>query len=306
MPYRRRRALGALLSALLVTAGASASAVTLEYMGTHVWAEKEPSFGGFSGIEISEDGNRFHAVSDRAWLYWGGIDRDAQGRIRNLDIAGRAHLKDSEGRPLKPGYMGDSEGLAIALDGTIWISFEGLDRIASYTSPDAPATRHKRPPKLRGMRANSGLEALAIRDDGMIVTIPERSAGEDKPFPVLGFDGENWLTLGELRRDPRWLVVGADFGPDGWLYVLERDFLGPLGFASRVRRVMLTEQGVTDDQVLLKTRPMQYDNLEGISVWDDGQGIRLTMISDDNFLFVQRTEVVEYRLHEDSGIAAAD
>lgn len=38
-----------------------------------------------------------------------------------------------------------------------------------------------------------------------------------------------------------------------------------------------------------------HDNLEGISVWQDPDGrIRLTMISDDNFMVFQRTEIVEY------------
>ena len=92
--------------------------------------------------------------------------------------------------------------------------------------------------------------------------------------------------------------MGADFGPDGWFYLLERDFRGILGFAARVRRMKLTENGPTDEEILLTTRPLQYDNLEGISVWQDGRGIRLTMISDDNFLFVQRTELVEYRLRD--------
>ena len=67
---------------------------------------------------------------------------------------------------------------------------------------------------------------------------------------------------------------------------------------------MRLEPGVIqDDQILLETRPLQYDNLEGISVWDDGVGMRITMISDDNFLFVQRTEIVEYRLR-DTGLQA--
>ena len=298
MPDHRHRALGAILSALLIAAGAPAPAVTLDYVGTYVWTGSEASFGGFSGIEISDDGTGFHALSDRSWLYWGSIERDGQGRIRGVNIAGRAHLKDSKGRELKPGYLGDSEGLAIAPDGTIWVSFEGLDRIASYSSPDAPATRQPEPPDLPAFKTNSGMEALAIRDDGMLVAILERSGREDLPFPVLGFKDGSWSRLGRIRRDPRWLMVGADFGPDGMLYVLERDFRGLLGFASRVRRMRLTADGPQDEEILLTTRPLQYDNLEGIAVWDDGQGIRLTMISDDNFLILQRTEIVEYRLRE--------
>lgn len=298
----QHRRLGALtrtvLSAILIAAGAPAPAATLEHVGTFVWTDKAPSFGGFSGIEVSPDGQSFHAVSDRSFLYWGSFLRDPSGRIADMQIDGRAHLRDSHGVPLKPGYLGDSEGLAIAADGTIWVTFEGLDRIISYDTPDSAATTHPRPPDLPGMRINSGLEALAIRDDGTIFAIPERSANEARPFPLLTFRNDEWRKVGEIRRDPRWLAVGADFGPDGWLYLLERDFKGILGFTARVRRFQITDNGPQNEEILLETRQMQYDNLEGIAVWQDDQGIRLTMISDDNFLILQRTELVEYRLRD--------
>ena len=85
-------------------------------------------------------------------------------------------------------------------------------------------------------------------------------------------------------------------GPDGKLYVLERDFRGLRGFASRVRRYAMEDDKIGPPEHILTTSLMQFDNLEGIAVWADGQGIRITMISDDNFLFVQRTELVEYRV----------
>ncbi|MTE00606.1 esterase-like activity of phytase family protein [Paracoccus sp. YIM 132242] len=297
MPIRRRRALGALSVLLLIAAGTPAPAASLDHVGTFVWSGDDDSFGGFSGLEISPDGSGFHALTDRAHLYWGSIDRDSQGVIRAMNIAGRAHLKDSKGIPLPPGYTGDSEGLAIGDDGRIWVSFEGLDRIARYDDADATAAALLPPPKVPGMWINSGLEALAIRD-GTLYAVPERSGGEDQPFPILTFRDNRWNRAGEIRRDPRWLAVGADFGPDGWFYLLERDFQGILGFAARVRRMQLTDDGPRNEEILLTTRPLQYDNLEGLSVWHDGQGIRLTMIADDNFLFVQRTELVEYRLRD--------
>lgn len=297
MPHRRRRALGALLSLFLTAAGLPASAASLDYVGTFVWSGDDDSFGGFSAVELNPDGSRFHALTDRANLYWGSIDRDSQGVIRALNIAGRAHLKDSKGIPLPPGYTGDSEGLALGENGRIWISFEGLDRVARYDDPDARAAALRPPPKTPGMRINSGLEALAIRD-GTLYAVPERSGREDQPFPILTFRDNRWGRAGDIRRDPRWLAVAADFGPDGWFYLLERDFRGILGFASRVRRMQLTEKGPVNEEILLTTRPLQYDNLEGLAVWHDGQGIRLTMISDDNFLALQRTELVEYRLRD--------
>ncbi|WP_415639371.1 esterase-like activity of phytase family protein, partial [Paracoccus nototheniae] len=139
MFHRRLGTLSLALGAILVTAPVHAGAV-LDYVGTHVWTGvDQSSFGGFSGIEISPDGTGFHALTDRAHLYWGRVERDRQGLVRGMAIAGRAHLKDSEGTPLPPGYIGDSEGIALDAQGRILVSFEGLDRVVAYDDPDAPA-----------------------------------------------------------------------------------------------------------------------------------------------------------------------
>jgi hypothetical protein len=91
--------------------------------------------------------------------------------------------------------------------------------------------------------------------------------------------------------------VAADFGPDGRFYVLERDFRALGGFSSRLRRFELGTDGLTGEAILLETPFALHDNLEGLSVWRDDQGVlRATMISDDNFIFVQQTQIVEYRL----------
>ncbi|WP_022707868.1 esterase-like activity of phytase family protein [Paracoccus zeaxanthinifaciens] len=306
MPNRCRRALtGTLLSMLTLAAPAHAGAV-LDYVGTYVWSEDRADFGGFSGIEVSDDGQTFHALSDRSQLYWGRFERDGQGIVRGMRTLGRAHLRDSRGRPLPPGYTGDSEGLAIGPDGTVHVSFEGLNRVASYPDLEGGPTVLRRAPKLPGMVVNNGLEALAIGPEGELLTLPEASKSKDTPFVLLEYSDDRWHRRAEIRRDGDWLMVGADMGPDGWLYLLERDFNGILGFSSRVRRVMLDDDGVTEDEIVLRTRSLQYDNLEGIAAWDDGIGTRLTMISDDNFLFVQRTEIVEYRLREQTRRAATD
>jgi len=81
--------------------------------------------------------------------------------------------------------------------------------------------------------------------------------------------------------------------PDGQFYLLERDFTG-LGFRTRIRQF---DADFTNETVLLETGNARHDNLEGISAWrDDSGSIRLTLVSDDNFLFLQRTEIVEYRV----------
>ncbi|HMM07757.1 MAG TPA: esterase-like activity of phytase family protein [Paracoccus solventivorans] len=287
-------------AALLLAACAppAAAAPVVDYLGTHVWAEADEDFGGFSGLELTADGSGFTALSDRGTLRWGSIHRDRQGRIAELTTAGHARLQDSSGTPLKPGYLGDAEGLAIDAQGRIFVSFEGLDRIARYDDPDGPATRILKAGWFSRLRRNQALEALAVTAAGDLLTIPESWPDEGKGFPVWRFREGTWSNPFHLPRDDAWAPVGADVGPDGRLYVLERQFRGLRGFQSRVRRYEFGEDHIGPPETLIETSLLQFDNLEGIAVWEDGQGIRITMISDDNFLFLQRTELVEYRIRD--------
>ena len=291
-----RRALIAAALAWGLSAPAHAAALIVDYLGTHVWTGADEDFGGFSGIEMSADGRSYTALSDRATVRWGSIERDSQGRIRSLSTAGRARLQDSSGTKLKPGYLGDAEGLAIDAEGRMYVSFEGLDRIARFDDPDRPAERIPPAPAFKGLVRNAGLEALAVTPEGDILTMPEQWESSTPMTPVWRFRDGTWSTAFRLPRDGVWAPVGADVGPDGKLYVLERDFRGLRGFASRVRRYAMDGDSVGPPEHILTTSLLQFDNLEGIAVWADGQGIRITMISDDNFLFVQRTELVEYRV----------
>ena len=186
----------------------------------------------------------------------------------------------------------DSEGLATGADGTIYVSYEWTHGIRNFAAIDTPGSDLMTTPAFDGMQTNASLEALAIDSDGTLYTIPERSGGATQPFPVFRLRNGIWDQPFSLPRRGAFLVAGADIGPDGRLYVLERDFLG-IGFRSRVRRFDLTGGS---EEVLLETRLRQHDNLEGISIWQDEQGLRMTLISDDNFRAFQRTEIVEYRL----------
>ena len=296
---------GLTLAALMVTGSMVAATdpaplhtPATDHVGTYVWSMDDETFGGFSGIEISDDGSRFTVLSDRSEIRWGRVVRDADGRIERLEPSGQAHLMDSNGKWLQPGWQGDSEGLAIDADGTIWVSFEGLTRVVRYDTPESPAKPLSRPPEFKSMQRNSSFEALAVMADGTLLTLPERSGQLTRPFPVWRWRDGVWDQPFSVPRSGDWLAVGADIGPDGRLYLLERDFRGLLGFRSRVRRFDISDSGLSHETVLLESRPLQYDNLEGISVWRDAQDIRLTLISDDNFGMLQRTELVEYRVTE--------
>ena len=256
-----------------------------------VWNSPEPWFGGFSAIEVADDGTGFVALSDRAVLVRGRILRDADGRIAGVVTESHERLRDAEGKPLR-GQMADSEGLAIGPDGQVFISFEGRARVRVEGQDGAPPRVLPRDPAFDGLSRNGSLEALALAPDGAVLAVPEDIPwGGDFPVWRLGGDG-SWSKAFAIPRDGPFLPVGADVGPDGAFYLLERAFTG-LGFLSRVRVFGLDGSG---GATVFDSRAGDYDNLEGISVRAKDGGIVLTMISDDNFRFFQRTEIVEARL----------
>jgi len=287
------------LAALAVAWGSFAQGPgQAEFVGAYRWTSDGAGFGGFSGLKLSDDGSSFTAVSDRGSVAQGVFERSQNGEITGVNGAEFKRFKPSVGEPHND-FSGDAEGLAMRGDGTLVVSFEGLHRIMVYADLDAPAIRHKHNPVFDSLQNNSGLEALAYDAQGVLYAIPERSGVLTRPFPVYRFKNNQWDQPFGIPRRPPYLVVGADFGPDGKLYVLERHLSGIFGFKSRVRRFDVSADSISGEETLLETSAGTHDNLEGISVWRGGDGdIRITMISDDNFRAFQRTEFVEYRLSQ--------
>lgn len=292
------RALAACVGAatfLAVAAHGPVAAQDATYIGSYRWQIDDAAFGGWSAIELSADGSAFVALNDRGRFVQGRLQRNAKGQITGVTAGDLVPLRNPQGRPLQ-GPASDSEGLATAPDGGFYVSFEGDHRVSFYPSPTAPEQVLPRHPDFQDFSVNSGLEALAIDARGHLFTLPERSGATNRPFTVYRFDGTTWDIPFMIPRRDAFLPVGADFGPDGRLYLLERALTGP-GFRSRVRRFDVSGDILQDEETLLESRTRAHDNLEGISVWQDAAGdIRITMVADDNFMFFQRTEIVEYKL----------
>lgn len=290
-----RRTLAALILAFLPALPAAADPVA-DYLGSWVWETDVPGLYGFSAIEVSEDGGAFTVIGDAGQVVRGLIHRE-NGRIAGLRQWKFTMLKNTAGGPLDRN-MSDAEGLAVAADGTAYVSFEQVHRVWAYDDLEGPARPLPIHPDFRTFPNNAGLEALAIDDAGVLYAVPERSGGLTRPFNVYRYRDGVWDVPFTIERRGEFLPVGADFGPDGLFYLLERRFLGIFGLQSRVRRFSIEGDTIGQEQTLFESRPWTHDNLEGISVWRDGDGaIRLTMISDDNARApFQRTEFVEYRL----------
>ncbi|OUS04197.1 hypothetical protein A9Q96_14675 [Rhodobacterales bacterium 52_120_T64] len=280
------------LVALLLFLPMFAQAQTLTPAGRIVLNLDLEGFGGLSGVEIAPDGS-FLAVSDQGWFVEGDITR-TDVEIRGAIIAPVRPILDSKGRPLT-GHNTNAESLAVGPDGSFYIAFEGNHRIMRHATTTSAGEFLPKHQDFRTLQSNSGLEALAINADGIILSIPERSGKETRPFPVYRFDGTEWSQAASIPRDGPFLVTGADFGPDGRFYVLERAFKLPAGFSARIRRFTYVNDTLTDEETLLVARTNPRDNMEGISVWADENGqTRLTLVSDDNFNPLLRTVIAEY------------
>lgn len=268
-----------------------------QHVSTYHWQHDAKWFGGFSGFEMTPDGQTFFAVTDRANLIRGTIDR-TDGAITEVTLEERQPLVDKTGE-IERYPHDDAEGLALDTDGRLFVSFEGAHRILRYDSWDSAAKWPSYTRAWRALHVNAGLEAVAIDGQGTLFTLPEGvPRGASEALIYRRAPGEKWQQPFTLPLDGAYRPVGADFGPDGRLYLLERYFHWT-GFRSRVRAMTVTQTAFEEIETVLETPQRQHWNLEGLSVWANDAGqIHLTMIADDNFLSLLRTEIVEYRLTE--------
>ena len=96
-------------------------------------------------------------------------------------------------------------------------------------------------------------------------------------------------------------LTDAKVGPDGRLYVLERSFSFLTGIRCRIRVFSLSDirpGAVIDGETLLEaSMSEEIDNMEGLAIWRTAGGeTRISLISDDNRAFLQRTLYLEFRL----------
>ncbi|WP_323781132.1 esterase-like activity of phytase family protein [Thalassovita sp.] len=295
MHFRLAIAVAALAAICLTVAGSARPTGKARYLTSLTWSEPIDGFGGISALELDPEGVEFVAMTDRTRLLRGRLQRK-DGTLIGITLTGSNDLLKPDGTRLK-GWRRDSEGLALRSDGELFVSFEATAKVWSYPDMAGPATRLPRHPDFKRMPGNESLEALAIDAQNRLYVVPETPLDAQTGFPVYRYAGGQWKIIDHIAPSGGFNPVGADFGPDGQFYLLERDF-GGIGFRSQVRRFDL-DHFDPDGDVLFTSSLGQHDNLEGLSVWRDTSGqIRLTMVSDDNFKFFQRTEIVEYVLME--------
>jgi hypothetical protein len=279
--------------------------------GMRLWS-KHWLFGGFSSLEISPDGKHLLTASDRG-TWW-----EAQLELENgvpVGIGKNAlhDMPDAEGQTFEDGES-DSEGMARARDGSVYVSFERHHRILRYTLPDPadldtlpkmkPETLPS-PPDLQSAPPNGGLEAIAMFDDRTLFALTESlqtQPGYNRGWLIQ--DGK-WEPF-EYKRTEPYDPTDAKRLPNGDMLVLERRFsmLGGLGARLCVIAGATVKPGAKlDCRTVAELQPPQsIDNMEGLAVRANEKGETIVyMISDDNFSRIQRTVLLVFRLEPENG-----
>lgn len=275
----------------------------LDFAGGLVLAPDIEGFGGLSGLVVSQDAGRFWAVSDKGRSVTGDLVLDETGRLADIRDIRIRPLIEADGEAVV-GKRSDSEDLARLPDGRWAVSFERWHRIELYPAdPEGPAGRPRRlrrPPGLREAPGNGGIEALAALPDGRLLAIEEgteSTAGRHRAW--IGSEGgwERLTYLGEVPYRP----TAAAALPDGDLLVLERraSLLG--GFGARIVRVpggrLTPGAAVRGREIARLEPPLAVDNFEGMAaIPEPDGGIRIFLVSDDNFWALQRTLLLSFRL----------
>jgi hypothetical protein len=272
--------------------GVAAQGDTLTHIGTFTWPSNV--IVGLSGLEVSEDGRLFYAVGDRGWYLSGEFERDGN-QIVGLNIQQLLPILGNDGLPVSARLVGDwsdAEGLAIAPDGTYWISFERWARVSRYVDPQQSGQWIKDHDSFYDYSDNRQLEALAIHPDGTLYTFPEQPASDG--FPIYRLAVDRWSISGHIAQHDGFAIVGADFDSTGVLYLLERKLILGLWWKNRVRRLDVDAPDAAE--VLWTGGRGEFFNVEGIAVWRDDAGLRLTMVSDNNADPDEPTQFIEFRV----------
>lgn len=283
----------------------------LEWLGGLVLSSPSPYFGGYSALELSTDGNELLSISDSgSWLSAKLVSKD--GQVTGLGNVRIGPLTEKDGKPLRRERDRDAESMVAiqpgGLEGHYLVGFERHHRIDEYVFEDGrfrgPVGNRPLPPELHGMSRNLGLEGIAIlrggNQKGALVAFAEHKLDSHGDHTgALMKDGKSYPLF--LKRTGEFDVTELKSLSDGSLLVLERSFIrASLKLDTKLRLIKAADikPGARLDGEVLLEAGLKYtiDNFEGMGVTETSGETIITLISDDNFSFFQRTLLARFRL----------
>lgn len=270
----------------------------VRYLGGWQLVSREPRFGGYSALRVAD--GRVLALADT-------------GEYLDFRMSPSGTVEDPRFGEL-PGFPGDgqakedrdSESMAVdPATGQIWVGFEQHNVIFRYAAQFAAVLSQRSPPEMRDWPSNLGPESLARLSDGRFVVLSEDAKMADGARQALLFPGDptdeknSPIPFG-YRPPPGYVATDAAELPDGRLIVLNRHFDMMDGFWAAL--TIIDPRAIRPGAILMGElvaefrRPLNIDNMEGISVTREGGRTILWIISDDNQLPIERTLLLKFAL----------
>lgn len=280
----------------------------LTYLGGLGLDSRTRHFRALSGLAIADD-NRLIMVTDEGYWVTATLDSSDDGTPTGLSDALIGPLLDSAGQPMLTKRLADAEAAAIVGD-EVWVAFERNQPIRAYSLENDSLNGAAKLPfgeaePIAGNR-NQGLEAMVHIKAGplagetlIFLEEPPRRAS-DPTAARLTEDGR--IAPFAVRRMDGFAITGAAALPNGDVITLERRFSWDDGIFMRLQYLPandIANGAVRGRPILEADGATLIDNMEGIAITDHPNGPILTLISDDNANFFQRTVLLSFQLTGD-------
>lgn len=262
------------------------------------WHMDHPDFGGLSALIVAPDGGSLIAGGDRGALIEATLTRGAADDLTDVTPATLTKALLRTGHAPTDFKM-DLEAMTPAPDGGWLIAYESYVRIEHLSDIAARPQATHYWDEFVDLFGNQAFEALATLPDGRVIAITEDSA----PASSVIWDGDTWARGPAIPVTPDYRITGADVGPDGCLYLIERHYGLAAGFRFGLRRLS-GGPDAWEDTLIYRAAPARLGNAEGLSVWQDSTGqMRVSIVTDDGFLPLTATRLIEFRMRPGVGCA---
>jgi hypothetical protein len=244
------------------------------------------------------EGSRVTAITDAGVVLRFALPRGPGAQPLRVEPLSQRDIPDEE--------LHDTESLVLDRHHA-WIGFERINVVARYRRDGWRIESFARPPAMRRWRSNLGAEAMVRLPDGRFLVFAEAGRGDDAFSPVLLFAGDpavrgSPLAVLRYRREPGYRITDAALLPDGRLMTLDRAFgfyAGPSARLAVADIDALTGGSIIAGRTIAVLRaPLTVDNMEALSVAREGGRTIVRIASDDNFIALQRTLLLEFALDE--------
>jgi hypothetical protein len=279
----------------------------LEFRGGLALTSNDPAFGGISALRMEPDGSHFLALTDNgSWLRARIVYED--GKPIGIADAEMAPMLGSDGKPLAARGWFDTESLAEA-EGMLYVGIERVEKIVRFNyRRDGLLARGepiKVPDDFKTFTFNKSLECLAVPPPdsplaGELIAVTERSLdaqGNHRSYLLKG----DHVARFSVKRSDDFDVSDCTILPPADLLLLERSYSRLRNIRMRIRRIplgLIKPDTLVDGKVLIAADfAYQIDNMEGIGVHRNAANETIiTLVSDDNFSFIQRNLLLQFAL----------